>query len=407
LNLARLQETIRDAAATQRPLLIRGGGSKDFYGNAPHGEPLDTRGHAGIVAYEPTELVVTARCGTLLSDLQEVLSEKGQFLSFEPPSFGPGATLGGCVAAGLSGPRRAAAGSVRDAMLGAKIVDGRGQLLSFGGQVMKNVAGYDVSRLLAGSMGTLGLIVEASLKLLPRPAMELTRRFDLPQPQALEALGRWGGQPLPISASAWRDGRLALRFSGAQSAVQAAARKLGGESVPAEDAAAFWSGVREQTDTFFAGDAPLWRLSLPAQAPVLELAGEQLLEWGGCGCRDRSLGGIPRRRSRDAVPRSRQARGRLRAFAAVACAPAPRPEENLRSGGYLQSRPDVPGDLGLAEPFLLRLDRGTRLVCKRRLRIPRQQACVQLDSNRRLACFARLVRRLEEQFLRRHVVAGR
>jgi glycolate oxidase FAD binding subunit len=281
LNLARLQETIRDAAATQRPLLIRGGGSKDFYGNAPHGEPLDTRGHAGIVAYEPTELVVTARCGTLLSDLQEVLSEKGQFLSFEPPSFGPGATLGGCVAAGLSGPRRAAAGSVRDAMLGAKIVDGRGQLLSFGGQVMKNVAGYDVSRLLAGSMGTLGLIVEASLKLLPRPAMELTRRFDLPQPQALEALGRWGGQPLPISASAWRDGRLALRFSGAQSAVQAAARKLGGESVPAEDAAAFWSGVREQTDTFFAGDAPLWRLSLPAQAPVLELAGEQLLEWGG------------------------------------------------------------------------------------------------------------------------------
>jgi glycolate oxidase FAD binding subunit len=281
LSLEQIQERIRDAATRGVALCIRGGGSKDFYGNAPRGEPLDTRGYAGVVAYEPTELVVTARCGTLLSDLEKVLLEKGQFLSFEPPSFGPGATLGGCVAAGLSGPRRAAAGSVRDAMLGAKIVDGRGQLLSFGGQVMKNVAGYDVSRLLAGSLGTLGLIVEVSLKLLPRPAMELTHRFEMPQAQALEALRRWGGQPLPISASAWRDGRLALRFSGAPSAVQEAAQKLGGESVPAGDAAAFWSGVREQTDTFFAGDAPLWRLSLPAQAPVLELTGEQLLEWGG------------------------------------------------------------------------------------------------------------------------------
>jgi glycolate oxidase FAD binding subunit len=281
LSLARLQETIRDAAAAQRPLLIRGGGSKDFYGNAPRGEPLDTCDYAGIVSYEPTELVISARCGTPLAEIQKILDEQKQMLAFEPPHFGAGATLGGCVAAGLSGPRRAAAGSVRDAMLGAKIVDGRGQLLSFGGQVMKNVAGYDVSRLLAGSLGTLGLIVEVSLKLLPRPAMELTHRFEMPQAQALEALRRWGGQPLPISASAWRDGRLALRFSGAPSAVQEAAQKLGGESVPAGDAAAFWSGVREQTDTFFAGDAPLWRLSLPAQAPVLELTGEQLLEWGG------------------------------------------------------------------------------------------------------------------------------
>jgi glycolate oxidase FAD binding subunit len=281
LNLAGIQERIRDAAAAKRPLLIRGGGSKDFYGNAPRGEPLDTRGCAGIVAYEPTELVVTARCGTLLADLEHALGEKGQFLAFEPPHFGPGATLGGCVAAGLSGPRRAAAGSVRDAMLGAKIVDGRGQLLSFGGQVMKNVAGYDVSRLLAGSLGTLGLIAEVSLKLLPRPALELTQRFDMPQAQALESLRRWGGQPLPISASAWCDGRLALRLSGAPSAVQAAAQKLGGESQRGEQATGFWTGVREQTDAFFAGDAALWRLSLPAQAPVVDLPGEQLLEWGG------------------------------------------------------------------------------------------------------------------------------
>jgi glycolate oxidase FAD binding subunit len=281
LSLTQIQERIRDAAAAQRPLLIRGGGSKDFYGNAPRGEPLDTRGHAGVVAYEPTELVITARCGSSLIEIQDLLAKHDQMLAFEPPHFGAGATLGGCVAAGLSGPRRAAAGSVRDAMLGAKIVDGRGQLLSFGGQVMKNVAGYDVSRLLAGSLGTLGVIVEVSLKLLPRPAVELTRRFEMPQAQALEALRRWGGQPLPISASAWHDGRLALRLSGAQSAVQAAAQKLGGESVQIGEAAAFWSGVREQTDIFFAGDAPLWRLSLPVQAPAVDLAGEQLLEWGG------------------------------------------------------------------------------------------------------------------------------
>jgi glycolate oxidase FAD binding subunit len=279
--LKEFSEKIRAAAASGTALRIRGGGSKDFYGNTPRGEVLDTRGYAGVVSYEPTELVVTAKCGTRLADLEGILSEKNQFLSFEPPSFGPGATLGGCVAAGLSGPRRASAGSVRDAMLGAKIIDGRGQLLSFGGQVMKNVAGYDVSRLLAGSLGTLGLIAEVSLKLLPRPAAELTRRFEMPQAEALEALRRWGGQPLPISASTWCDGRISLRLSGAQSAVDAAAQKLGGESLQPAQAAAFWTGVREQADSFFAGEAPLWRLSLPAQAPVLDLAGAQLLEWGG------------------------------------------------------------------------------------------------------------------------------
>jgi glycolate oxidase FAD binding subunit len=274
-------EKIKEAAASRRPLRIRGGGSKDFYGNALRGEVLDTRSHAGVVTYEPSELVLTARCGTLLSDLEKTLAEQGQFLSFEPPSFGAGATIGGCVAAGLSGPRRAASGSVRDAMLGAKLIDGHGQLLSFGGQVMKNVAGYDVSRLLTGSLGTLGLIAEVSLKLLPRPAMEITRRFEMPQAQALEALRRWGGQPLPVSASAWSGGKLSLRLSGAQSAVDAAARKLGGESMQDGAAMAFWTGVREQTDAFFAGTAPLWRLSLPAQAPEVALAGEQLLEWGG------------------------------------------------------------------------------------------------------------------------------
>jgi glycolate oxidase FAD binding subunit len=279
--LKELSERIGSAAAEKRALCIRGGGSKDFYGNAPRGEPLDTRGCAGVVAYEPTELVLTARGGTSLAEIETTLAQNGQMLAFEPPHFGPGATLGGCVAAGLSGPRRAASGSVRDAMLGAKILDGRGQLLAFGGQVMKNVAGYDVSRLLAGSLGTLGLIVEVSLKLLPRPAAELTRRLEMPQAKALESLNRWAGQPLPLSASAWCDGELSVRLSGAESAVRAAAQTLGGDSLAADEAARFWTGIREQSDPFFAGAAPLWRLSLPSAAHAVELAGTQLVEWGG------------------------------------------------------------------------------------------------------------------------------
>jgi glycolate oxidase FAD binding subunit len=281
LSAQNLQERIREAFGRRAALRIRGGGTKDFYGNQPQGEVLDTRGHAGIVAYEPTELVVTARCGTLLADLHEVLFKQGQFLPFEPPSFGPAATLGGCVATGLSGPRRASAGAVRDFILGAKLVDGRGQQLAFGGQVMKNVAGYDVSRLLAGSLGTLGLILEVSLKVLPRPPAEMTLRMELPQAGALESLNRWAGRPLPISGSAWRDGQLHLRLSGAASAIQAAAQKLGGEPLAPQAAEQFWIGVREQTNAFFGSDAPLWRLSLPSNAPVLELPGEQLLEWGG------------------------------------------------------------------------------------------------------------------------------
>ncbi len=274
-------DQIKAAAAEKCPLRFRGGGTKDFYGNAARGELLDTRGHAGVVAYEPTELVITARCGTSLTEIEEVLGGKNQILPFEPPHFGSAATLGGCVAAGLSGPRRASAGAVRDFVLGMKIVDGRGQALAFGGQVMKNVAGYDVSRLLAGSLGTLGLILEVSLKVLPRPAAEMTLRLDLPQGQALENLNRWAGQPLPISASAWQDDGLALRLSGAPGAVRAAAEKIGGERMDPAAAQGYWTCIREQTDPFFAGDAPLWRLSLPSRAPRSELPGAQLIEWGG------------------------------------------------------------------------------------------------------------------------------
>ena len=273
-----LRERVLAAAVDKTPLRIRGGGSKDFYGNPPTGELLDTTAHAGLVAYEPTELVVTVRAGTRLAELEAALAEQGQMLAFEPPHFGE-ATVGGCVAAGLSGPRRATAGSVRDFVLGVKLLDGKGEILNFGGQVMKNVAGYDVSRLMAGALGTLGLMLEVSLKVLPKPHAEATLRLELPQDKAIEAMNRWGGQPLPISATCWADDRLTVRLSGARAAVAAAREKMGGEAVA--DAEAFWRGVREQQAGFFSGEAALWRLSLPSKTAPLALPGEQLLEWGG------------------------------------------------------------------------------------------------------------------------------
>ena len=272
-----LQQKIREAAQRRAPLRLRGGGTKDFYGNAPHGEILDTRGYAGIVAYEPTELVVTAKCGTPLAELEAALSANHQMLPFEPPHFGAEATIGGCVAAGLSGPRRASAGALRDFVLGVKLIDGRGRALRFGGQVMKNVAGYDVSRLVAGSLGTLGLIAEVSLKLAPTPAHEITLVLEVPPARALELMNRWAGQPLPVSATAWYDGELSVRLSGSAAAVRAAATALGGESTDS----GLWLDVREHTAAFFNGDEPLWRLSVPSTTPPLELEGRQLIEWNG------------------------------------------------------------------------------------------------------------------------------
>jgi len=273
LSLEGLSARIRDAAERGTPLRLRGGGSKDFYGNEAHGELLDTRAYAGIVDYEPSELVLTARCGTPLTDVEEVLRAKGQCLPFEPPHFGA-ATFGGCVAAGLSGPRRACAGALRDFVLGVKLVDGRGRVMQFGGQVMKNVAGYDISRLAAGSLGTLGLIAEASLKVLPRPSMELTLRLELDETRALDAMNRWGAEPLPISATLWHAGLLDVRLSGSEAAVRGAKAKLGGGEVSDS-----WRAIREQTHPFFAGDAPLWRLSVPST--TASLGSPNLVEWGG------------------------------------------------------------------------------------------------------------------------------
>ncbi len=283
--LAELRDRVRAAAAAREPLCIRGGGTKDFYGQPPAGEPLEMRGWHGIVGYEPTELVITARCGTPLAEVEAALAERGQMLAFEPPAFGAAATIGGVIAAGLSGPRRASAGAARDFVLGATLLDAAGRELRFGGQVMKNVAGYDVSRLACGSLGILGPILEVSLKVLPLPAAEASLRLPIDEAGALRAVNEWGGQPLPLSASAWCEGVLSLRLSGAAAAVEAAAarfeREHGAARLDPAQARAYWAGVREQTDAFFDGAQPLWRLSLPATAPVVDLPGARMFEWGG------------------------------------------------------------------------------------------------------------------------------
>ena len=283
------------------PLRVRGGGSKDFFGARLHGELLETRGLQGIVSYEPTELVVTVRSGTLLSELEALLQAQNQCLPFEPPHFGhAGATVGGLVASGLSGPSRASVGAARDFVLGARFINGLGEHLTFGGQVMKNVAGYDVSRVLAGSWGTLGLITEVSLKVLAFAPSEASLVCNLGQDETLQLLHRWGGQPLPLNASCWQcepgaaSGRLTVRLRGAQAAVQAALPKmqadvqaLGGQAQAADAEAAmfFWDAVRNQQHAFFT-QAPsdsdcLWRLSVAQTSPVLAVPYAQCVEWQG------------------------------------------------------------------------------------------------------------------------------
>ncbi len=288
-GLDALVERLRDASASRLPLRLRGGGTKDFYGEAASGELLDTRVLDGPCEHEPTELVVTAPAGMSVAVLESQLAAHGQCLAFEPPHFAPGATVGGMIAAGLSGPSRARAGSLRDHLLGVAMLSGSGELMHFGGRVIKNVAGYDVSRVLAGSMGVLGVIVEASLKVLPVAERDATLRFDMKPAEALAALHAWGGEPLPLDASAWWNGNLVVRLRGSSAAVEEATRRLGGDDIDAAAAAPFWQGLRDHTDPFFVAaqeaiehqDAALWRLSLPAVAPLLALAGDELIEWHG------------------------------------------------------------------------------------------------------------------------------
>jgi FAD/FMN-containing dehydrogenase len=281
-----LRDRILEARARHVSLDIRGGNTTAFYGEAPRGEPLELTALTGISSYEPSELVITARAGTPLAEIESVLAERGQCLAFEPPRFEPGGTVGGMVAAGLSGPARASAGPLRDYVLGATILNGRGELLTFGGQVMKNVAGYDVSRLMAGSWGILGVLCEVSLKVLASKVDTATLSFEWTEERALAEMARWNALPLSLTASAWYEGCLRVRLSGAAAAVRSACRKLGGTELDAATAGRWWESVRDHRHPHFrpsgaelAGGECLWRISLPAATPPLQHAG--FIAWGG------------------------------------------------------------------------------------------------------------------------------
>lgn len=278
-HTAHLAEAVRAAAADHQPLALVGAGTKSFLGHRVEATPLAVGAHRGVVHYEPTELVVTARAGTTLEDLDTLLAEHGQALPFEPPRLGPGATLGGTIACGLSGPGRPWIGAARDFVLGLRMVNGRGQVLRFGGEVMKNVAGFDVSRLMTGAMGTLGVILEVSLKVLPRPAREVTLRFELDVARAIERVNAWSARPLPLSGACHLDGTLHLRLSGTPQGVASAAALLGGEEWP--DGARFWTELREQRLPFFEAVPTLWRIAVPANTKVLDLPGQVIHDWGG------------------------------------------------------------------------------------------------------------------------------
>jgi glycolate oxidase FAD binding subunit len=274
-----LADRVSGAHASRMPLRIVGGDTKRFYGRAVEAQPLDVSGHAGIVSYDPAELVITARCGTPLAEVAAVLAAHGQALPFEPPSFGAAATIGGAVAAGLAGPARATAGPVRDYVLGTRLLTGDGRMLRFGGEVMKNVAGYDVSRLLAGSLGILGVMLEVSLKVLPQPPARRTLAFESNAAAALEEMTALARSNLPVSASAWSAGRLHVRIDGAERTLDAVARRLGGEVLP--DGDSLWREIREQESHAHAGCASLWRLTVPAGSPLADLPGLRSIEWHG------------------------------------------------------------------------------------------------------------------------------
>ncbi|MGQ0658013.1 MAG: glycolate oxidase subunit GlcE [Chromatiales bacterium] len=274
-----LREAVVMAAGAGEPLRIIGGGSKSFYGREIGGRALSVSSLRGVVAHEPSELVFTALAGTPLREVEDVLAAANQGLAFEPPHFGEAATLGGTIACGLSGPRRPYAGAVRDFVLGVRCMNGKGEILRFGGRVMKNVAGYDVSRLMAGSLGTLGIILEVSLKVLPQPESERTLCYDMPVVDAIERMNRWAGKPLPLSAAIYYADALWVRFSGAPGAVDSAHKSLGGAVVA--DSARLWRDLREHNLEFFRDRQPLWRLSVPPACPHLPMAGEWLIDWGG------------------------------------------------------------------------------------------------------------------------------
>ena len=278
-----LQEQLKQAFEQGTALYIVGGNSKAFYGRPVAAKPLSVAEHCGVLTYEPTELVITVRAGTPLKEIETLLNNNGQMLPFEPPSFSEHATIGGTIACNLSGPRRAYAGAARDYLLGCKIINGKGEILTFGGEVMKNVAGYDVSRLMAGAMGTLGVLLEVSLKVLPKAETENTQSFHCSTVEAIDKMHTWSQTPLPVSATSFHDSVLRVRLSGATKAVNAAVSHIGGDAM--ENAEQYWQDLKEQQLDFFNTEKPLWRLSLASdiQSVLEEKTDEDdfLYEWGG------------------------------------------------------------------------------------------------------------------------------
>ena len=329
-----LLDQVKQALAANTPLRIQGSNSKAMLGNPVAGELIDTRGHSGIVSYDPAELVLTARAGTPLAEIEAVLAEAGQMLPWEPPHLGPAATVGGTVAAGLSGPRRPWAGAVRDHVLGSRVITGHGKLLRFGGEVMKNVAGYDLSRLLTGSFGCLGLLSEVSLKVLPRPRQCLSLRLHMPAHLALSALAEWGQQPLPISAACHDGEALCLRLEGGEGSVQSAFQRLGGELIDSR----FWDDLREQRLAFFADSQPLWRLSLPIASGATGLPGRELIDWSGAQRWLKSTAPAAQIRSQAAA-----LGGHATAYSAVADSFTPLPAALLRYHRALKQQLDPQG----------------------------------------------------------------
>lgn len=270
---------VESAFQASENLHIQGSGSKSFYGNPVTGSTLDISGHTGITSYEPSELVITARAGTQLSEITSVLAESQQILGFEPPLFGENATLGGTIACGLSGSRRPFAGSARDFVLGINCINGKGEYLTFGGQVIKNVAGYDVSRLMVGALGVLGVICEVSLKVLPQPQVEMTRVLELNEAAAHAEMVRLARLPLPLSGMSFYGGLLRVRLSGTENGIRAAESEIGGEVD--HEGEAYWFNLKEHQLNFFKRNQSLWRLSVAATAPVNKMDGDCLLDWGG------------------------------------------------------------------------------------------------------------------------------
>lgn len=268
---------IAAVAATGGQVEIVGSGSKRFYGEALDALELSVAGHSGVIDYDPAELVITLRAGCRLRDVEALLAENRQMFGFEPPAFGADATIGGMIASGLAGPRRAWAGAIRDFVLGVKMLDGRGETLGFGGRVIKNVAGFDLSRLMAGSLGTLGVILEASIRVIPQFETEQTLRFEHADAAAhVRWINELGREPWPLSASCWVERQSYLRLSGSEQGVRQAERELGGDSIEFD-----WAALREQTHAFFDGEAPLTRVALPPTAAALAVELPQLIEWGG------------------------------------------------------------------------------------------------------------------------------